>query len=96
LFVVAVEFVIYAQHVKQFRDIVVKQAENSLKLEPACHQFDVAQDDKDPTRFFLYEIYDDEAAFATHRSMPHFAQFSKDVADFVADKKVQTWNRIEV
>ena len=92
MYVVAVEFVIHPQHVESFRTIVLKQAENSLKREPDCHQFDVAQDCTNEQRFFLYEVYENAEAFDVHRKTAHFAQFTTDVTELVADKKIQNWN----
>jgi quinol monooxygenase YgiN len=41
-----------------------------LADEPGCSRFDVLVDPKVPTKFTLYEIYDDEAAFDAHRKIP--------------------------
>jgi quinol monooxygenase YgiN len=41
--------------------------------EPGCIQFLAHQDAEDPTRFALYETYEDDAAFAAHRHTDHFS-----------------------
>jgi quinol monooxygenase YgiN len=38
---------------------------------PGCRQFDVCRDPLDPALFFLYELYDDEAAIQAHLDSPH-------------------------
>jgi len=43
-------------------------------------------------RVFLYEIYDDAAAFDTHKKAPHFATFDRDSAPLVASKVVTLGN----
>ncbi len=91
MFVVCVEFEIVPEFVESFRTTVLKQASNSLKFEPACQRFDVSQDAENSSRFFLYELYDDAAAFAFHRTTPHFAQFSADVTKMVASKSLKTY-----
>ena len=40
--------------------------------EPGCIQFLAHQSADDPTRFALYETYEDEEAFAAHRRTEHF------------------------
>ncbi|MGH6683575.1 MAG: putative quinol monooxygenase [Pseudolabrys sp.] len=37
---------------------------------------------------FLYEIYDDRAAFEAHLKTAHFASFNRDSEPLVADKKI--------
>ncbi len=91
MFVIAVEFKIHPANADQFRETILKQAANSLSLEPDCHQFDVCFGLDDPTHCFLYEKYTDEAAFQVHRNMPHFAQFSSDVETWVDSKEVKSW-----
>ncbi len=90
-FAVAVRFTIHAEHVSDFARVVKLQAKNSLEKEEACHQFDVCFHDERPSEVFLYETYDDAAAFAAHRETPHFAEFNATVAPWVADKDVSTW-----
>ncbi|WP_422367107.1 putative quinol monooxygenase [Pelagibius sp.] len=91
MYVVTVVFEISAGSEEAFRNAVQRQAENSLALEEACRRFDVCFDPKRPDRVFLYEIYDDRAAFDAHLASDHFAAFDSKVADMVASKTVETW-----
>ena len=94
MFIVAVEFKIKEEHVDAFRERVLQQAADSLENEAACHQFDVCVDPEFPSTFFLYEVYDDAAAFDAHRKMDYFADFATTVSDWVAEKTLHTLNRI--
>lgn len=94
MFVVCVEFEIHPAFVQSFRETVLKQAANSLNLEPACKRFDVAQCPEDPAKFFLFELYDDAASFDVHRLTPHFAQFNADVTKMIANKALKTYELI--
>ncbi len=58
----------------EFRAVMETHARKSLELEPGCRQFDVGADPKEPTRFMVYEVYDDDAAIEAHQAMPHFAE----------------------
>ncbi len=91
MFVVCVEFDIVPSFVERFHLAVTNQSANSLRLEPACKQFDVSRDPKDPTKYFLYELYDDAAAFDAHRQTPHFAKFTAEVTEMIAGKTLKTW-----
>ena len=79
---------------KMFIARVRRQAEDSLNFEEACHQFDVCLPEGERNRVFLYEIYDDEAAFQHHLKTQHFLDFSADTADWVESKTVQAWQRL--
>lgn len=63
------------EHVSEFLEIVRYDAEHSEKDEPGCLRFDVSRDRDDPNRFYLYEVYRDQAAFEAHRQTPHFKEY---------------------
>jgi (4S)-4-hydroxy-5-phosphonooxypentane-2,3-dione isomerase len=42
--------------------------------EPGCRAYQVCRASDNPDYFLLYEQYDDEAALAAHREMPHFKE----------------------
>ena len=70
MFVVIVFFEAKAAHVADFKEAILINAKASVDDEPGCRQFDVSQDPKDEAAFFLYEIYDDEAAFKASWQRP--------------------------
>ncbi len=59
----------------EVRDALRFQARNSLEKEPGCHQFDLCSDPDDAHKFFLYELYDDQAAIDAHGRTEHYAAF---------------------
>jgi len=91
MFVVTVTFVIKPEHVDDFAEAMVANARASLKIEPACRQFDVCRDPNDPAVTFLYELYENEAAFQDHLAEPHFKSFDAEVAPWIVSKEVKTW-----
>lgn len=94
MFVVIVFFEIKPEQVEAFRAAMVGQAKRCLEHEPGCRQFDVSQDPQLPTSFFLYEVYDDEAAFEAHKASSHFADFGPVVKDWIASRKLVTYLRV--
>ncbi len=92
MFVVTVYFDVHVDHVEEFRKAVLTQADNTLKKERQCRKFDVCFDPDEPSRCFLYEQYDNRAAFQEHLESSHFTEFDKTVADWVADKSVHCFN----
>lgn len=88
---VTVVFEIKAGSVAAFRKVMAEQARNSLEKEETCRRFDVCYDDRRPERCFLYELYDDQAAFDAHRATDHFKNFAKASDPLVESRQVDTW-----
>ena len=92
MFVVTVLFRVKAGHEEVFEAAILENAKLSVQDEPGCQQFDVC---KGPDgQIFLYEIYDDEAAFKAHTQTPHFVDFDAKSAPWTADKLVGIYNRV--
>ena len=92
MYVITVEFTVCEGEEGGFLERVKRQARESLEREPGCKQFDVCSDPKDARRVFLYEIYDDEAAFQLHLESAHFKDFDKTTAGWFERKDVQAWH----
>lgn len=93
---VCVTFDIRPAHWDAFLPLMQVQADRSLKEEEGCHRFDICMDPDGPTRVFLYEIYDDRAAFDLHLKSPHFLQFDAEVSDMIAKKEVSIFGHVRV
>jgi quinol monooxygenase YgiN len=61
----------------RFLGAIGEQAAASLEREPGCLRFDVCEVVDDPSRFVLYEIYADAAAYEAHGQTEHFARWSR-------------------
>lgn len=86
--VLVVEFEVHAQHIDAFASAIADNARASMAQEPGCRQFDVCRDPQRPGLFFLYELYDDEAAVQAHLRSPHFLTMNAATVACVASKKV--------
>lgn len=95
MYVVCVTFRIHPGQTEAFYPLVLAQAATSLREEPGCHRFDVCSDGGPNTEIFLYELYQDAAAFDHHLETAHFRQFDRESADMVAEKRVKTYNRMQ-
>ena len=95
MFVVTVRFRAKVECVGQFHEAILFQAERSRTDEPGCLQFDVCVDPQDPTLFFVYEIYQNEAAFHVHRDSPHSAITRERVADLLDERDLTTWQKVD-
>lgn len=91
MYAVCVKFEVKTGQMDAFLPLVVGQARNSLEREPGCSVFDVWTGEARPNEVFLYEIYDDRAAFDQHLQSAHFQAFDAATASLIAAKRVTTW-----
>ena len=91
--VIAVVFVPKPAHRAEFRSAIIENATASRTLEPGCRQFDVCTDPTRPERVFLYELYDDAAAFDAHLAAPHYRAFAAATASMVVGRVLGRWQR---
>lgn len=77
-----------------FLPMMRANARASLAREPGCRAFDLCTDPDRPEAVFLYELYDDAAAFAAHMATDHFREFDAATAGMIAEKRVEQWPRV--
>ena len=95
MYVIAVDFFIKPRHVTEFMTAMVENSRASREREPGCRQFDVCVDPNDPHVIFLYELYDDRAAFDAHLASPHFKAFDARVSPLVERRSVRSYVRAD-
>ncbi|TDT77415.1 quinol monooxygenase YgiN [Litoreibacter halocynthiae] len=94
MFALAVTFDIVPADLDAFKAAMLINAKASLSTEPGCRQFDVCMDPERPTEIFLYEIYDDEAAFEAHTKTTHYATLQSTTEGMVKDKNVRFFKEV--
>ncbi len=72
--------------VEAFKRATVENARNSVQ-EPGIARFDVLQQDDDPTRFILVEVYRTPDAPAKHKQTAHYAAWRDSVANMMAEPR---------
>ena len=55
-----------------------------VQQEPGIARFDVLQQQDDPTRFLLVEVYRSAEAPAAHKQTAHYREWAETVADMMA------------
>ena len=91
MFVVAVRFELFPEGAETFKNAVLPNAAASEGTEPGCRQFDACFNE-DGTHCFLYEVYDDEAAFEAHRNSEHFLKFKEAIEGTVKDRRFESYH----
>ena len=87
--VVLVEFLVTPNFVKRFGELIAANAQASLERESGCRRFDVLVDPKEPRRFVLYEIYDDNNAFDLHLRSAHYRSFAEAIEGEIEERSVR-------
>ncbi len=94
MYVIAVDFAIHEEHLADFMPLILENARVSLDTESGCQRFDVCQDPLQPDHVFLYELYDDRAAFDAHLAAAHFKAFDITAKAMVARKTVHAYELV--
>lgn len=93
MFVVTVRFDLRPESFADFMPLMRDNARRSLEREPGCRVFDVCTEPAGGPSVFLYEVYDDRAAFDAHLASAHFQAFDAATSAMIVAKSVQTWRR---
>jgi (4S)-4-hydroxy-5-phosphonooxypentane-2,3-dione isomerase len=72
----------------EFLEAMLADARGSVANEPGCIRFDIIQDEQNPNRIYLYEVYRDKPAFEAHMKAPHFLTWQETVKDWFASPPV--------
>lgn len=74
------------EQVEAFRTASLENARNSIQ-EPGIARFDVLQEQDDPTRFVLVEIYRTSEDPGKHKETAHYQKWRDTVADMMAEPR---------
>src|SRR6516165_4283557 len=83
MLIVHVQIQVKPDAVDAFKAACVENSRNSLR-DPGIARFDVLQQQDDPTRFLLVEVYRTAEAPAAHKQTAHYAAWADAVADMMA------------
>ena len=86
MIIVHVQVHVKPESVEAFRAASIENARESVR-EPGIARFDVIQQQDDPTRFMLIEIYRSVAATAAHKETAHYAVWRDTVAAMMAEPR---------
>lgn len=86
MFIVHVFVHVKKEHVEAFKQASLENARESVK-EAGIARFDVIQQQDDPTRFVLVEVYRTPDDPARHKETAHYAKWRDTVADMMAEPR---------
>ena len=77
---------VHPHRVDAFIAATLENARNSVQ-EPGIVRFDLAQQEEDPTKFLLIEIYRTPADTSRHKETAHYAAWRDAVAPMMAEPR---------
>lgn len=86
MLVVHVHVWVKPEFVEAFKAATIENASASL-TEPGVARFDVIQQQDDPSKFILVEVYRSAEAAAAHKETPHYAKWRDAVAPMMAQPR---------
>jgi quinol monooxygenase YgiN len=86
MLVVHVHVRVKPESVEAFKAATLANARASVR-EPGIARFDVVQQDDDPARFVLVEVYRTAGAPAAHKETAHYAAWRDTVAPMMAEPR---------
>ena len=86
MLIVHVHVRVKPEFVDAFKEATLANARAS-RQEPGIARFDVLQQQDDPTRFVLMEVYRDAAANAAHKETKHYPIWRDTVAPMMAEPR---------
>ena len=87
MFIVHVFVHVRSEDIAAFKDATLENARNSIQ-EPGVARFDVMQQQDDPTRFLLVEVYrTPEEDPARHKETEHYKKWRDTVAHMMAEPR---------
>lgn len=89
MLIVHVHVHVKPEYIEAFKAASIANASASVR-EPGIARFDVVQQNDDPTRFVLVEVYRRADAPAAHKETPHYATWRDTVAPMMASPRTST------
>ncbi|MDP8247421.1 MAG: antibiotic biosynthesis monooxygenase [Candidatus Tritonobacter lacicola] len=86
MFIVHVFVHVKPDRVEAFKDATIENARNSVQ-EPGIARFDIIQQQDDPSRFVLVEVYRTPDDPARHKETEHYKKWREAVADMMAEPR---------
>lgn len=86
MIIVHVHVHVKPEAVEAFKEATIENARNSIQ-EPGVARFDVIQQQDDPTRFILVEVYRTPEAPAAHKETDHYKKWRDTVEPMMAEPR---------
>ena len=88
LYINAVDIDVVPGQLENYLAAIKEVGAAAIKTEPGCSEFDVTVSQKDPNHLFIFEVYNNAAAFEAHLKSDHYKKYAAAAKDIVAKREV--------
>lgn len=89
MYAITVQLKVKPERVEDFLALTLENATEARK-EPGCVRFDVLRNEKEPDRFFFYEVYRTPEDHKAHQQTAHYFKWRDNVGDMLAEPRMGT------
>lgn len=89
------EIEVYPAHLSAYKEILIEEAEASLRLEPGVLAIFPMYEKDNATKIKILEMYEDQAAYQAHLKTPHFLKYKTTTLKMVKSLKLVDMNAID-
>jgi (4S)-4-hydroxy-5-phosphonooxypentane-2,3-dione isomerase len=93
VYINAADLLIVPSEMAKFIEAIKENGANAVK-EPGCREFNISVLANRPNHVFLYEVFDNEAAFNAYRATEYFKKYQAATASMVADRNLRAMTPI--
>ena len=90
LYINAVDIDVVPGELENYLVAIKEVGAAAIKTEPGCSEFDVTVSQKDPNHLFIFEVYENAAAFDAHLKSDHYKKYAATAKDVVAKREVHS------
>ena len=89
MYIVTVQVNVKEDRIDDFLKLTLENAVEA-RGEPGCLRFDILRNEKEPSKFLLYEVYRTTDDHKAHQQTAHYLQWRESVPDLLAEPRVGT------
>jgi len=86
MLIVEVNIHVMEKYIEEFKLASIENAKNSIQ-EAGIARFDVIQNNEEPARFILNEVYRNAEATAAHKETPHYKKWRDAVEEMMVEPR---------
>jgi quinol monooxygenase YgiN len=94
LYINAVDIDVLPGQVETYLSAIKEVGAASIQSEPGCSEFNITVSQKDPNHLFIFEVYNDAAAFHAHLQTDHYKKYAAVAKKVVAKREVYSFSSV--
>ena len=94
LYINAVNIDVVPGQIENYLAAIKEVGAAAIKTEPGCSEFNITVSQKDPNHLFIFEVYENAAAFDAHLKSDHYKKYAATAKDVVTKREVHSLSSV--